>query len=156
MSVARSWHKLPRETVDVQSLEAFKARLEQGVEQTGLLVDVSAHSRGIHGQDGLRGPFPNHSGIENPHCEVPGSHEHTESPCAEHSVWAPEPPCSPASGCSGQLGGKESKNSGPLAEGLLLETRSVAPRKPLLQLGTGALCRERYRQALKNQSQEKK
>lgn len=54
MRVVRSWHKMPREAVDVQSLEAFKARLEQAMEQTGLVVGVSAHGRGVETRWSLR------------------------------------------------------------------------------------------------------
>ena len=51
MRIVRHWHRLPRDAVDALSLETFKARLDQGLEQPDLAVDVPVHcsmgSRGV-------------------------------------------------------------------------------------------------------------
>jgi len=52
VGVVRHWNRLPSEFVDVPSLEAFKARLEQPV----LVGSVSAIAGGLE-LDDLKGPF---------------------------------------------------------------------------------------------------
>ena len=45
--VVTHWNRLPRETVDAPSLEAFKGQVGCGSEQPGLVVGDPAHSRGV-------------------------------------------------------------------------------------------------------------
>ena len=46
MKVMKHWNRLPREVVDVPSIEVFKGQVGQGSEQPDLLKDVPAHCRG--------------------------------------------------------------------------------------------------------------
>lgn len=150
MRVVRSWHKMPREAVDVQSLEVFKARLEQAVEQTGLVVGVSAHGRGVETRWSLRSlPKPFWDSVKIPAVRS----QWAMNTLRDTQCMGSQSPLQHSPGAQGSLV-KGPKNTGPLAERLLLETRSLAPSRPLLQQVTGALGRER--QALENQSQEKK
>jgi len=52
MRVLWHWHRLPREAVAAPSLAGFKARLDGGFEQPGLVEGAPAHGRGLE-RDGL-------------------------------------------------------------------------------------------------------
>lgn len=43
VKVVRHWNRLPREAVDTPSLEVLKAMLDGGLNNSGLVKDVSAH-----------------------------------------------------------------------------------------------------------------
>jgi len=58
--VVKHWNRLPGEAVEAPSLETFKARLDGGSEQPGLVEDVPAHCTGV-GLDDLYSSLPTQS-----------------------------------------------------------------------------------------------
>lgn len=104
MRVVRSWHKLPREAVDIQSLEAFKARLEQGVEQTHLVIAVSAHGRGVETRQSPRSlPKPLWDSVKMLAVRFQWATNTPRAPVQTTVYGLPEPPAAQPMGAQGSL-----------------------------------------------------